>query len=53
MEAAILDTDILNEVLKQKNQQVVAAASTYLRLHGQFAMSALTRYEVIRGPMLT
>jgi tRNA(fMet)-specific endonuclease VapC len=49
MEAAILDTDILNEVLKQKNQKVVAAASAYLRMHGQFAMSALSRYEVIRG----
>jgi predicted nucleic acid-binding protein len=49
MESAILDTDILNEVLKQKNQKVVAAASAYLRLHGQFAMSALSRYEVIRG----
>ena len=35
MEATLLDTDSLNEVLKQKNQQVVTAASTYLRLHGQ------------------
>ena len=49
MEATLLDTDILNEVLKQKNRQVVQHATAYLQTHGQFAMSALTRYEVIRG----
>jgi predicted nucleic acid-binding protein len=49
MDAALLDTDILNEVLKQRNSQVVAHASAYLQAHGQFAISALTRYEVIRG----
>ncbi len=31
MEAANLDTDILNEILKQKNPQFVIAASTYIR----------------------
>jgi tRNA(fMet)-specific endonuclease VapC len=49
MDAALLDTDILNEVLKQKNVQVVAHASAYLQSHRQFAISALSRYEVIRG----
>jgi len=49
MDAALLDTDILNEVLKQRNSQVVAHAAAYLQAHGQFAISALTRYEVIRG----
>jgi predicted nucleic acid-binding protein len=49
MDAALLDTDILNEVLKQKNSQVVSHAAAYLQTHGQFAVSALTRYEVVRG----
>lgn len=49
MEAALLDTDILNEVLKQKNDAVVRHASDYVQEHGQFAISALSRYEVIRG----
>ncbi len=49
MDAALLDTDILNEVLKQKNDVVVRRASSYLKEHGQFAIGALSRYEVIRG----
>ncbi len=49
MDAALLDTDILNEVLKQRNSHVVAHASAYFQIHGRFAISALTRYEVIRG----
>ena len=49
MDAALLDTDILNEVLKQKNRSVVRHASVYLQEHGQFAISALSRYEIIRG----
>lgn len=49
MDAALLDTDILNEVLKQKNAVVVLQASAYLQEHGQFAIAAISRYEVIRG----
>jgi predicted nucleic acid-binding protein len=49
MDAALLDTDALNEVLKQKNAIVVRQAATYLKQHGQFAISAMTRYEVLRG----
>ena len=49
MDAALLDTDILNEVLKQKNVQVLQHASAYLGQHGQFAVSSITRYEVVRG----
>ena len=37
MDSALLDTDILNEVLKQKNSQVVRHASAYLQDYGQFA----------------
>ena len=49
MDAALLDTDILNEVLKQRNSHVVAHASAYFQIHGRFAISALARYEIIRG----
>jgi predicted nucleic acid-binding protein len=49
MDIALLDTDMLNEVLKQKNAQVVQHASAYLGQHGQFALSSMTRYEVVRG----
>ena len=49
MALSLLDTDILSEVLKQKDAQVVRRASEYLAEHGQFAISAMTRYEVVRG----
>ena len=49
MDAALLDTDMLNEVLKQKNANVVQHASSYLKQHGQFAISSMTRYELLRG----
>jgi tRNA(fMet)-specific endonuclease VapC len=40
---------MLNEVLKQKNASVVLHASNYLKQHGQFAISSMTRYELLRG----
>ncbi len=49
MEAALLDTDVLNEVLKQKNEIVIRHAAAYLTQHAQFAISGMTRYEVRRG----
>ncbi len=49
MDAALLDTDMLNEVLKQKNPIVVDQASNYLKHHGRFAISSMTRYELLRG----
>ena len=49
MDAALLDTDMLNEVLKQKNANVVQLASNYLKRHGQFTISSMTRYELLRG----
>ena len=45
----LLDTDTLNEVLKRKNANVVQHAADYLAQHGQFAISSITRYEVLRG----
>jgi tRNA(fMet)-specific endonuclease VapC len=49
MDAAILDSDMVTETLKQRNAIVVANAAAYLKSHGQFAFSVFTRFEVRRG----
>ena len=49
MPHSLLDTDILSEVLKQKNPTVLQHAAAYLKAQQQFTFSAITRYEVIRG----
>jgi predicted nucleic acid-binding protein len=49
MDEALLDTDILSEVLKAKNPRVLSRASDYLARHGRLCFSAMTFYEMIRG----
>jgi tRNA(fMet)-specific endonuclease VapC len=49
MRESLLDTDILNEVLKQRNSDVLRHAAHYLVEFGQFSLSAITRYEILRG----
>ncbi len=49
MDAALLDTDTLNEVIKQRNPLVVQKSTDYLQKHRQFAISSITRYELLRG----
>ena len=49
MDAALLDTDILSEVLKRKDKRVLAKARQYLAQHQRFAFSSITAYEIIRG----
>ena len=49
MDEAILDTDILSEVLKKKDPRVVSTAQKYLAQHQRLAFSAITAYEIIRG----
>jgi predicted nucleic acid-binding protein len=49
MDASLLDTDALSEVLKGKDPRVLANAQTYLAQHARFAFSAVTAYEIIRG----
>ena len=46
--AALLDTDILSELLKQ-HPQVVHRARLYLAEHKRLAFSIITRYEILRG----
>ena len=43
MDVTLLDTDTLNEVLKQRNANVIGHAAEYLAQHGQFAISSITR----------
>jgi predicted nucleic acid-binding protein len=49
MDAALLDTDILSEVLKRKDRRVLAKARQYLVEHRRLAFSAITLYEIVRG----
>ena len=49
MDAALLDTDMLSEVLKRKDRRILAKARPYLAQHLRFAFSAITAYEIIRG----
>ena len=49
MDAALLDTDILTEFFKGQNAVVLGHADAYLQTHGQFAVSAFTHYEIVRG----
>lgn len=44
----ILDTDILSALMR-KNSNVIANARTYLGQYGQFTISIITRYEILRG----
>jgi predicted nucleic acid-binding protein len=49
MNLSVLDTDILTEVYKRRNRVVARHAVAYLRAHSQFAFSAMTRFEMVRG----
>jgi len=49
VQPSLLDTDVLSQWLKLRNPPVVAKASQYLQSHQQFAISAITRYEIVRG----
>jgi tRNA(fMet)-specific endonuclease VapC len=48
MTQVVLDTDILSAVMK-KNPVVIPKARSYLAEYGQFTLSILTRYEILRG----
>jgi predicted nucleic acid-binding protein len=49
MDQALIDTDILSEVLKAKDARVLDHAQQYLADHGRIAFSAITLYEIVRG----
>jgi len=45
---AIVDTDILSAVMR-KNPVVIPKARAYISEYGQFRLSIMTRYEILRG----
>jgi tRNA(fMet)-specific endonuclease VapC len=45
----LIDTDILSEILKQRDDNVIQAARVYLDEWRRFTFSVLTRYEILRG----
>jgi tRNA(fMet)-specific endonuclease VapC len=49
MEKSILDTDILSEILRSKNANVLRRADAYLSVFGAFTMSAVTVAEIVQG----
>lgn len=53
MDEALLDTDILSEVLKRKDRRILAKAGQYLAEHRRFAFSSITAYEIVRGMRAT
>lgn len=49
MDATLLDTDMLSEVLKRKNPQILSHARSYIAAHSRLAFSSVTIYEIVRG----
>ena len=49
MGEAFLDTDILSEILKQRDEQVARRAADYQKARGQFTISVLSVLEVVSG----
>jgi tRNA(fMet)-specific endonuclease VapC len=49
MARALLETDILSEVLRGKNDAVRRRAEAYLSQHGQLTICVLTVVEVVKG----
>jgi len=46
---ALLDTDILSEVMKGRNEAVRSRATEYLAQYAAFSISAVTALEVVKG----
>lgn len=44
----LLDTDILSAIMR-RNPQALPKARAYLDAHGQFTLSIITRFEILRG----
>ncbi len=46
---ALLDTDILSEILKGMNRKVIARSNAYIETFGQYTISVITVMEIVRG----
>ncbi len=49
MARALLDTDILSEIIKNKDAQVATRARDYLAREGRFTVSVFTVMEIVHG----
>ena len=49
MNKALLDTDIVSEIAKSKDQAVANNAKNHLRSFGHYTLSAVTVMELVRG----
>jgi tRNA(fMet)-specific endonuclease VapC len=49
MNASLLDTDTLSEIIKGRDATVIAAAEAYLQTHGQFSLTSVSVYEILYG----
>ncbi|WP_242046594.1 PIN domain-containing protein [Cylindrospermum sp. FACHB-282] len=49
MPTYLLDTDILSESLKRKDQRVVAKAIAYLAVFGYYTICTITVLEIVKG----
>jgi tRNA(fMet)-specific endonuclease VapC len=48
MPESLLDTDTLSGIMRQ-NPVALHHAQAYLSVYSQFTISAMTRYEILRG----
>ena len=49
MSKVLLDTDILSEILKGRNEVVLARESAYLAEFGAYALSMISVIEIVKG----
>ena len=49
MNKALLDTDILAEIIKGFDQTVARTATAYHQAFGRYTLSAITVMEIVRG----
>jgi tRNA(fMet)-specific endonuclease VapC len=49
LDKTLLDTDILSEVLKGINREVLLRSNTYLQTFGSYTISVITVMEIVRG----
>jgi predicted nucleic acid-binding protein len=49
VDKALLDTDILSEILRARDQQVIAQVVAYKAQHEQLTTSVVTIMEIVKG----
>jgi tRNA(fMet)-specific endonuclease VapC len=45
----LLDTDTSSEMIRGRDANIVQKAGDYLKAQGQFRISIITRYEILRS----